>query len=126
MKAISAALLCLCLQCLSANASAADGDFTLGDLRQVCQDPGKETHTVCRFYIFGVSQGIALGMDMADGKTKGGRTCIPDGTSSPALESAIKKRMGELLTVYPNDAKLEASGAIGALLVNLFPCRPGN
>ena len=126
MKFISTLLACMCLLFLSANASAANADFTLGDLQKICLDPNTENQAVCRFYIFGVSQGIGLGLDMADGKTKGGRPCSPDGISSPALESAIRMRMGELLTVYPNDAKLEASGGIGALLVNLFPCRAGN
>ena len=126
MKLVLTLFTCMCLQLSSANVLAANADFTLGDLQKICLDPNTENQAVCRFYIFGVSQGIGLGLDMADGKTKGGRPCIPDGISSPALESAIRMRMGELLTVYPNDAKLEASGGIGALLVNLFPCRAGN
>ncbi len=100
--------------------------MTAGDLQDVCvaSDPGSKM--ACRFYILGVAQGIDLGMSIADGKTRGGRPCVPEGTSTQALELAIKMKMGQDLTVYPADRTLDASGLVSAILINTFPCRSKN
>lgn len=62
-------------------------------------------------------------MMVADGMTKGGRPCIPEDISGSALELAVKMKLGQVLMVYPDDKKLDASGLIGAILVQTFPCR---
>jgi hypothetical protein len=63
-----------------------------------------------------------MGMSIADGKTNGGRPCIPDDLSASAIELAVKMKLGSDLMVYPDDRKLEASGVVGAILVSTFPC----
>ena len=105
-------------------AAAADSSaMTAGDLQDICTGPSAESKAACRFYILGITQGVGMGMSIADGKTKGGRPCIPDDTPDSALELAVKIKLGEDLMVYPDDKKLDASGVIGAILVNTFSCR---
>jgi hypothetical protein len=65
-----------------------------------------------------------MGMLIADGKTQGGRPCIPENLSASAIERAVKIKMGGDLTVYPDDRKLDASGFVSAILVSTFPCKP--
>ena len=108
---------------LSASAHSADNAMTAGDLQQICLGYDAESKAACRFYILGIEQGINLGMNIADGKTQGGRPCVPVNTSSYALELAVKMKMGEDLMVYPDDRKVDASGFVGAIIVTTFPCR---
>lgn len=64
-----------------------------------------------------------MGMGIADGKTQGGRPCVPDDVSASDIELAVKMKLGSDLMVYPDDCKLDASGVVGAVLVSTFPCR---
>lgn len=97
--------------------------MTGGDLQEICTSQSTESKAACHFYILGITQGVSLGMGIADGKTNGGRPCIPDNMSGSALELAVKMKLGQDLMVYPKDKKLDAAGMIGAILVNTFPCR---
>jgi hypothetical protein len=107
----------------AANAKVAFGQgMTVGDLQQICISPDAQSKSACRFYIFGVTQGIGLGMSIADGKTDGGRPCVPNALDSAAIELAVKIKMGQDLMVYPDDRKLDASGFVGGILVSTFPC----
>ena len=123
MKTFIGALLYALAFVPSAGAAGSGGAMTGGDLQEICTNPSAESKAACRFYILGITQGVSLGMSIADGKTKGGRPCIPDNTSGSALELAVKMKLGQDLMVYPEDKKLEASGLIGAILVNTFPCQ---
>lgn len=107
------------------SACAADtaGAMTGGDLQEICTNQNAENKMACRFYILGISQGLSVGMGIADGKTKGGRPCIPDEISGSALELAVKMKLGQDLMVYPEDKKLDAAGLISAILVNAYPCK---
>jgi len=110
------------------NADVAFGDeaMTAGDLQQICIGSDARSKSACQFYILGVTQGISLGMSVADGKTDGGRPCVPPALNGSALELAVKMKLGQDLMVYPDDRKLDASGLIGAILVSTFPCRKSN
>lgn len=127
----STALLLLTLCCLtmvgvtqSKHAAAEDKAMTAGDLQQICIDSTAASKTACRFYLLGITQGISLGMEIADGKTQGGRRpCVPEDLSASAIELAVKIKLGQDLMVYPDDRNLEASGVVGAILVSTFPCR---
>jgi hypothetical protein len=110
----------------SKRASADDGAMTAGDLQEICIGSSAESKAACRFYLLGITQGISLGMSIADGKTQGGRPCIPDDLSASAIELAVKMKMGSDLMVYPDDRKLDASGLVGAILASTFPCRKPN
>jgi hypothetical protein len=129
----STALLLLTLRCStivgmpqSKRASADEKAMTAGDLQETCIGASAESKASCRFYLLGITQGISLGMGIADGKTQGGRPCIPDNFSAPAIELAVKMKMGQDLMVFPDDHKLDASGLVGAILVSTFPCRKPN
>jgi len=111
---------------ISASAFAADNAMTAGDLQQICLGSNAESKATCRFYILGITQGIDLGMNIADGKTQGGRPCVPENISGSALELAVKMKMGQDLMVFPDDRKLDASGFVGAIIINTFPCRKPN
>ena len=107
----------------SKRSPAEDTAMRAGDLQQICIDSSAESKAACRFYLLGITQGISVGMSIADGKTQGGRPCIPDNLSASAIELAVKMKLGEDLMVYPDDRKLDASGFVGAILVSTFPCR---
>jgi hypothetical protein len=97
--------------------------MTVGDLQKLCIASNKGSKMACRFYILGISQGIEMGTSIADGKTRVGRLCVPEDASSAALELAVKIKIGQDLMIFPDDRKLDASGAVGAALINTFPCR---
>jgi len=98
--------------------------MTAGELREICIASDSASKKACTFYILGVTQGVSLGMSIADGKTNGGgRPCVPDNVSGSALEYLVKMKLGEDLTVFPDDRKLDASGFVGAVLLDKFPCR---
>lgn len=96
--------------------------MTAGDLQEICIGSGAEAKASCRFYLLGITQGISLGISIADGKTQGGRPCIPENLSASSIELAVKMKMGQDLMVFPDDRKLDASGLVGAILVSTFPC----
>jgi Rap1a immunity proteins len=100
--------------------------MTAGDLQEICTDSSAESKAACRFYLLGITQGVSMGMNIADGKTEGGRPCIPENLSSFAIELAVKIKIGQDLMVFPDDRKLDASGVVGASLVSTFPCRKPN
>ena len=105
----------------SSNAYA--GAMTADDLQKICIGSDSQSKAACKFYILGIAQGLDLGMDIADGKTQGGRPCLPDNVSASALEMAVKIKMGQDLMVYPDDRKLDASGVVGASLIKTFQCK---
>ena len=117
------ALVILALMFGSATAARADGAMTAGDLQQICLGADAESKSACRFYILGIVQGMSVGMNIADGKTNGGRPCVPEDMPSSALEIAVKSKMGQLLMVFPDDRKLDASGFVAAAIISTFPCR---
>lgn len=131
MRSTALLLLTLCCSTIvgvnpSKRASADEKAMTAGDLQEICIGSSAESKAACRFYLLGITQGISMGMSIADGKTQGGRPCIPDDLSASAIELAVKMKMGSDLMVYPDDRKLDASGLVGAILASTFPCRKPN
>lgn len=129
----STALLLFTLCCLtlggtmqSRRASSKDATMTVGDLQQICIGSSAESKAACRFYLLGITQGISVGMSIADGKTQGGRPCVPENLSASGIELAVKMKLGEDLMVFPDDRKLGAAGFVGGLLTSTFPCRKPN
>lgn len=131
MRSTALLLLTLCCSTIvgmnqSKRASADENVMTAGDLQEICISSSAESKAACRFYLFGISQGISMGMSIADGKTQGGRPCVPENLSASGIELAVKMKMGQDLMVYPDDRKLEASGLVSAILISTFPCRKPN
>src|ERR1700683_4206291 len=103
-------------------AAAADEDvMTAGDLQQLCAGTDHVSVNVCRVYILGVTEGINLGMKIADGKTSGGRPCVPRGMSGDTLEQTVKKKLDALASAADRNA--DAAQLIGTELAAAFPCQ---
>jgi hypothetical protein len=106
---------------LSSAASSAEQVMSAGDLQQLCAGTDHVSVNVCRVYILGVTEGITLGMNIAAGKTAGGRPCVPRDISGDALELVVKTKLDALSS--PADRDAEASRFIGAALGSAFPCQ---
>ena len=106
---------------LSSAASSAEQVMSTGDLQQLCAGTDHVSVNVCRVYILGVTEGIALGMKLAVGKTAGGRPCVPRDISGDALELVVKTKLDTLSS--PADRNADASGFIGTALGAAFPCQ---
>lgn len=123
MRAVIWVLLCTLTFVYPAGAADGNGVMTGGDLQYICTNPSAEKKAACQFYILGITQGVSMGISIAEGKTKGGIPCIPDDISGSALELAVKIKLGQELMAYPEDKKLDASSLVGAILVDTFLCR---
>ena len=130
MRSTALLLLTLCCSTIvgmtQSKRASADEAMTAGDLQEICIGSSAESKAACRFYLLGITQGISMGMGIADGKMEGGRPCIPENLSASAIELVVKIKMGQDLMVFPDDRKLDASGFVGAILVSTFPCRKPN
>lgn len=93
--------------------------MTVGDLQEFCTASDDGDKSACRFFIFGVAQGLRLAAATLGDKT---HYCIPDDLSAGAMELAVKLAIGQDLMVFPKDRDLEASGFVGAALIKAFPC----
>ncbi len=105
---------------LTSAASSGQDVMTAGDLQQLCAGTDHVSVNVCRVYILGVTEGIALGMSLADGKTRGGRPCVPRGMSGDKLELTVKQKLDALTSAAERDA--DASQLILAELASTFRC----
>ena len=105
---------------LATAASSEQPAMTAGDLGQLCAGTDHVSRNACRIYILGVTQGIALGMSIADGRTAGGRPCVPAGLSAETLEQTVQKKLAEMTSAAERDQ--DASGFIGGVLGSAFPC----
>ena len=115
-------ILCSCISAVSA-VEPADPAMTAGDLQQLCMGDDHVSVNTCRVFILGVTQGIAVGLDIAAGKGGTKRPCVPKETSAEALEETVKARLNEDLTARPDDAHRDASGFIAAVLAEKYGCR---
>ena len=95
--------------------------MTAGDLAQLCAGSDHVSVNACRIYILGVTQGIAVGMRMAGGKSAD-RPCVPPGVSAEELEATLRQRLAALDS---NSQQRDAAGFIGAALAAQFHCTGG-
>ncbi|HET7755836.1 MAG TPA: Rap1a/Tai family immunity protein [Steroidobacteraceae bacterium] len=121
MKLIAGSLM-LAATLMTATASPQEPLMTAGDLEQLCVGTDHVSENACRIYILGVTQGITVGLAIADHKARGGRPCIPADVSGEELERPLKARLAERLKAVPGDRALPAAELIGAALAHSFPC----
>lgn len=115
------------LAALVTSAAASDQQvMTASDLQQLCAGTDHVSKNVCRVYILGVTQGITLGMNIADGKTRGGRPCVPADISGESLEQSLKAKLDKHLAATPADQQREAAEVIGVVLASSYPCTPAH
>jgi hypothetical protein len=119
----NAAIVLTLLAALATSAAASNQEvMTAGDLQQLCAGSDHVSKNVCRVYILGVAQGITLGMNIADGKSHGGRPCVPADTSGESLEQSLKVKLDQHLATTPADQQREAAEVIGTVLASTYPC----
>lgn len=116
--AMRASVLCIALSLAALPALAAPPhQMTVKELQGFC-DKGMADR--CQFFILGVAEGATLAKGI---KTSDGTLCFRDDLTTPDMVSAVRAQIASDLKVYPEDAKIPASGMIVAVLVHSFPCR---
>ncbi len=93
------------------------------ELQQLCQASDTTSKNVCRVYILGVTQGMAIGLDIADGKSALGRPCVPGTVSADSLAESLKARIDKSLEASPGQSDLDAAKFIAMLASGAYPCR---
>jgi hypothetical protein len=94
--------------------------MTAGDLAQLCNGSDHVSRNACRVYILGVTQGIAVGIRLAGGRSPAGRPCVPAGIAAEELEATLKKKLAAL---DADSGQQDAAGFIGAALAAAYPCK---
>jgi hypothetical protein len=107
---------------VAAAASPQEPLMTAADLEQLCVGTDHVSENACRIYILGVTQGITVGLEIADHRPRGDRPCIPAGISGEELERPLKARLAEKLKAVPAERDVAASEFIGAALAESYPC----
>jgi hypothetical protein len=119
-KFCTAAYVVFALLTVAAPTCAAESQpMTVGDLQGFCTASNDGSKAACRFFIFGVAQGVRLAAATSGDKT---HYCIPDDLFVEAMEFAVKLAIIQDLIAFPADRDLEASGFVGAALTKAFPC----
>jgi hypothetical protein len=96
--------------------------MTAGDLHQLCLGADHVSRNACRIYILGVTQGLQVGLDIADGRLHAARPCVPGDTSAEALETLLKRKLSEDLAASPRAGERDAARFVGGALGHAFPC----
>jgi|HubBroStandDraft_1064217.scaffolds.fasta_scaffold02918_7 hypothetical protein len=107
---------------LASMTSSAEPAMTAGDLQQLCAGTDHVSVNACRIYILGVTQGITVGMNMAGGKGRTARPCVPPRVSAQELEQTVKAKLDQRLSASSADQNLDAAGFIGTVLTDTFRC----
>lgn len=105
---------------IALSAASEQPAMTVGDLAQLCAGSDHVSINSCRLYILGVTQGITVGMKLADGRTPGGRPCVPTAMSAEELQLAVTKRLASVNS--EGRSHREAAAFIGDALARSFPC----
>lgn len=95
---------------------AGAADFSLANLRAICESANPIDGRVCQFYIFGVSEGIILGRQTASTPNA---FCLPDGLDAKEMAAKVQEMMG---LVGSGSDNLPAASMVGAALNNAYPC----
>jgi Rap1a immunity proteins len=122
---VPASILCAVLASAASSGPQEQPAMTVGDLQQLCTGSDHVSRNACRIYILGVTQGLQVGLDIADGKLHEGRPCVPDDTSADALESVLKRRLAAAIAASPANGNRDAARFIGGALGHSFPCAKG-
>ena len=122
MRTLVLSTILLSLATAASSAPQEEPAMTAGDLQQLCLGTDHVSKNACRIYILGVTQGLEVGLAMADGKVAGGRPCVPTDTSAETLESTLKTRLDADLAATPSHRDHDAARFVGSALAHAFPC----
>ena len=119
-RLLTALALCAALPCLAAPpVPPALNTVSAQDLAQFCAGSDHVSQNVCRIYILGVAQGVALGMGLRAGQP---RPCVPPELTAEALEARVKERLTQDLTASPQGAAEDAARYVTRVLSELYRC----
>jgi len=121
---LTVVLVTLCsalLASTTAPAAPEEPAMTMGDLQQLCLGTDHVSKNACRIYILGVTQGLAVGLALAD--ANGARPCVRGDTSAETLESTLKAKLDADLEATPAHRDHDAARFIGSVLARAFPCK---
>ena len=123
MKTATLALLALLL----ASPAKADNEMTAGDLYSLCTSADENDLTACRFYVFGVVQGVILASTMTANRkfVEKNNTviCLPGAVSQNQMVAIVRETLKMTFAVYPRDRDLAAAGVVTAVFLQKFPCK---
>jgi hypothetical protein len=99
----------------------------VSDVENIC----RTNNDTCKFFIFGLAQGLSIRESMSDQVTPNGQYrerkpvlfCLPENVSANVLMMAFKVKVAEDLAVFPDDRNLEGPGFSVGVLLRLFPCQ---
>jgi hypothetical protein len=98
----------------------ADTRFKVSGLSDICRlDPADGS---CRFYIFGVMEGLGLG-SAVEATSEKKHFCIPEGVTSYDVTGLVKTFMKLDLAKYPEDNDMPAVSFVAAILQKTYPCQ---
>ncbi len=123
MKSLVACFLLGACLVQMASAETSQPVMTAGDLQQLCLASDTTSKNVCRVYILGVAQGMAIGLDIADGKSPLGRSCVPGTVSADSLAESLKSRIDRSLSASPKERDTDAARFVATLTAAAYPCR---
>jgi len=123
MKTAMLALLALSL----ASPARADNEMTAGHLYSLCTSADEDDLTSCRFYVFGVVQGVILAFTMTANRKfvekKNTVICLPGTVSRNQMVAIVRDTLRMTFAVYPRDRDLPAAGVVTAVFLQKFPCK---
>jgi hypothetical protein len=112
---------------LLASPAKADNEMTAGDLYSLCTSTGQNDLTSCRFYVFGVVQGVILASTMTANRkfVEKNNTviCLPGAVSQNQMVAIVRDTLKMTFAVYPRDRDLAAAGVVTAVFLQKFPCK---
>jgi hypothetical protein len=107
---------------LDGASASGENAMTAGDLHELCTGTDHVSRNACRIYILGITQGIAVGLQIADGKSRTARPCVPQSVSAESLEQKVTAKLGADLAASPAKGDLDASAFVANVLASAYPC----
>ena len=105
----------------------ADNEMTAGDLYSLCTSADENDLTSCRFYVFGVVQGVILASTMTANRkfVEKNNTviCLHAAVSQNQMVAIVRDTLKTTFAVYPRDRDLPAAGVVTAVFLQKFPCK---
>lgn len=96
--------------------------MSAADLQEICHSSDTTSRNVCRVYLLGVSEGLALGIEIGHGH--GAPVCLAEGVSGEALQERLREHLDAHLARSPGDGAEPAARLIAHLMARAYPCRP--
>jgi hypothetical protein len=108
-----------------AGPARADNEITAGDLYSLCTSADENDLTSCRFYVFGVVQGVILASTMTASRkfVEKNNTviCLLGAVSQNQMVAIVTDTLKMTFAVYPRDRDLAAAGVVTVVFLQKTP-----